>query len=269
MVFDADPTATLNQMRYSIPSRPSVLDLDFDGFADVVYIGDLGGQLWRWDISELGEDTSAPSDGLMDNWPVGLLFRSDPATLTAGGLHYHSIFFPPVATYLNGDLVLAFGSGERTDLTYVGDTADDDNNRFWTVWDRVPLGVAPDDPNSGWLTIGEGNSVIGGAVRGLNDVTLLATDPVPDDDGYFIKVPDGEKFITNHAVFGGVLITLSYLPDVLSTDICTVTGSTNVWLFNLEDGGGLLDQAAAAGNAQRHVTIGPGVPTDPQISIRG
>ena len=44
------------------------------------------------------------------------------------------------------ELVLAFGSGERTNPTYEGDPADDDNNRFWVVWDRVPLGIEPTDP---------------------------------------------------------------------------------------------------------------------------
>ncbi|MGI9644724.1 MAG: pilus assembly protein, partial [Ilumatobacteraceae bacterium] len=42
------------EMVYALPSSPAVLDLDQDGFADVVYIGDLGGQLWKWDISAVG-----------------------------------------------------------------------------------------------------------------------------------------------------------------------------------------------------------------------
>jgi len=270
VVYDADPTETLNQMRFSIPSSPAVLDLDFDGFADVVYVGDLGGQMWRWDISAVGEDT-ALSDGIMDNWLVGLLFKSDPATLGAGGTHHHSIFFPPVATYLNGELVLAFGSGERTNLGYIGNAADDDNNRFWVVWDRTPLGLDPEDPLTGWVTIGEGHTLVGSVIRGLNDVSNLATDPDPFDDGYFIKAPDGEKFITNHVLFAGILITLSYDPggDVDDGDPCTnaSAGASNIWVFNLGNAGGLLDSAAAAGNDQRNLYIGPGVPSDPRITI--
>jgi type IV pilus assembly protein PilY1 len=266
VLFDPDPSEVLNQMRFSIPSTPAVLDLNFDGFSDVVYVGDLGGQMWRWDISKVGED-DALGDGIMDNWPVGLFFKSDPATLGAGGLHYHSIFFPPVATYLNGELVLAFGSGERTDLTYEGDPADDDNNRFWVAWDRVPLGIEPTDPNSGWLTLGEGHVTVDGKTRGLNDVSSLSTDPDPDDDGYFIKLPDGEKFITNHILFAGILFTLSYQPNDPSADPCAATGSTNIWAFTLENAGGLLDETAAAGNAQRSRYLGPGAPTDPRITI--
>jgi type IV pilus assembly protein PilY1 len=267
VLFDPDPSELLNQMRFSLPSTPAVLDLDFDGFTDVVYVGDLGGQVWRWDVSAVGEDQSTPNDGIMDSWPVGLFFKSDPATLAGGGLHYHSIFFPPVATYLNGELVLAFGSGERTDMTYEGNTADDDNNRFWVVWDRVLLGVDPSDPNSGWLTIGEGHATVNGVTHGLNDVTNLATDPAPDDDGYFIKVPDGEKFVTNHILIGGILLTLSYVPDNSSTGQCNPVGLTNIWAFNLENGGGLLDETAAAGNDQRKRYLGPGAPSDPSITI--
>jgi type IV pilus assembly protein PilY1 len=251
VLYDADPAEVTNAMRFSIPSTPAVLDLDFDGYADVVYVGDLGGQMWRWDISEVGDDNTG--DDLMDNWPVGLFFQSDPAPMGAGKFHYHSIFFPPVATYLNGQLVLAFASGERSEPSYQGSPAADDNNRFWVTWDRVRLGVDPTDPNSGWLTLGEGHVTVDGKTRGLNDVSNLATDPEPDDDGYYIVAPDGEKFITNHVLFGGVLLTLSFVPVNSSTDICEKYNTTNIWVFNLDDAGGLIDD--------------PGAPTDPAISI--
>jgi type IV pilus assembly protein PilY1 len=268
-----DPNSSvLSQMRYSIPTTPAVLDLDFDGFADVVYAGDLGGQMWRWDLTEVGDDEDNPNDGVIDNWKAGLFFKSDPAVMSAGGLHYHSIFFPPVATYLNGELVLAFGSGERTDLRYEGtaqgnllEGKDDDNNRFWVVWDRTPLGADPDD--SSWYTVGEGHETVNGQKRGLNEATGLATDNDPDDDGYFIKLPDGEKFITNHILFAGILMTLSYVPNDDAVDICNNVGSTNIWIFNLEDAGALLDAAAGADFSNRRLELGPGIPTDPRITV--
>ena len=51
---------------------------DDDGFADVVYAGDLGGQVWKWDIHDVGEDTDA--DPLVDNWPSGIFFETSPVT---------------------------------------------------------------------------------------------------------------------------------------------------------------------------------------------
>ena len=266
VAFDPDPTTVTNAMRYSIPSTPAVLDLDFDGYADVVYVGDLGGQMWRWDISDVGDDSTG-SDGIMDNWPVGIFLKSDPAAMGGGAFHYHSIFFPPVATYLNGQLVLAFGSGERTDPLYPGNASVDDNNRFWVAGDRVPLGVDPTDPNSGWLTLFEDHATVGGVTRGLNDVSNLASDPDPADDGYYIVAPDGEKFITNHVLFGGVLLTLSFVPDNSNANACERFNTSNIWVFNLEDAGGLIDDTAPPGNDQRKQFLGPGAPTDPQISI--
>ncbi|MFQ5513572.1 MAG: pilus assembly protein [Myxococcota bacterium] len=270
--FDPTPGSIRNAMRYSMPATPAVLDLDFDGFADVIYAVDLGGQVWRWDLSQVGEDQSTPSDGRVDNWPVGLLFQSAPATLASGGQHYHSIFNAPAATYLNGELVLAFASGERTDLEYRGVAVsdplygdDDDNNRLWVVWDRTALGTDPNDPN--WTVIGEGHSVVNGVTRGLNDVTGLTTDPDPSDDGYYLRATVGEKFITDHVIFAGVLITLTYVPDDGSGDVCNAVGTTNIWLLNLEDAGGLLDASAGADLNNRRLTLGPGAPTNPRITV--
>ncbi len=108
---------------------------------------------------------------------------------------------------------------------------------------------------------------MGGATRRLNDVSNLATDPDPDDDGYYIVVPDGEKFITNHVLFGGVLLTLTFVPDNSNANACERFNTSNIWVFKLEDAGGLIDDTAAAGNDQRNKFLGPGAPTDPQISI--
>jgi type IV pilus assembly protein PilY1 len=38
-------------MDYSIPARIRVIDIDGDGFADRMYAGDMGGQVWRFDIT--------------------------------------------------------------------------------------------------------------------------------------------------------------------------------------------------------------------------
>ncbi len=45
----------LAEMNNSIPSRVTVLDTHSDKFADIMYVGDMGGRLWRFDIWN-GED---------------------------------------------------------------------------------------------------------------------------------------------------------------------------------------------------------------------
>jgi type IV pilus assembly protein PilY1 len=253
--------ATFQNMKYAIPSAPAVLDLDFDGFADLVYIGDLGGQVWKWDIHEKGAD--ADSDGLIDNWPGGVFFRK-AATAVPGGLHYHSIFFPPVATYLDDELYLAFASGERTSLGYPGVSTADDNNRIWVARDRHPTGSQAFS-----YIVHEGNVTVGGLLRGLSLVaTSDATDPVSGDDGYYLVVPDGQKFITNHIVFAGLFLTLAYEPDLsVGGDICAKTGKTILFAFELDNARGLLDASISPDGTARTLTLGNGAPTDPKISV--
>ena len=40
----------LSEMNNSIPSRITVVDIDGNKFADRMYVGDMGGRVWRFDI---------------------------------------------------------------------------------------------------------------------------------------------------------------------------------------------------------------------------
>src|SRR2546429_6457262 len=45
------PNLALSRMDHAIPSDIAVLDIDGDSYADRMYVGDMAGQLWRFDIS--------------------------------------------------------------------------------------------------------------------------------------------------------------------------------------------------------------------------
>lgn len=45
-------------MDYSVPSDLRVIDANNDGLADKIYVGDMGGQMWRFDIHN-GEPTES------------------------------------------------------------------------------------------------------------------------------------------------------------------------------------------------------------------
>ncbi|HTO55446.1 MAG TPA: PilC/PilY family type IV pilus protein [Myxococcota bacterium] len=283
-------TGTFANMKYAMPAEPAVLDLDNDGFADVVYIGDTGGQMWKWDISAVGVLTGGVVPTTV--WPAGIIFQAPVATVASGVKHYHSIFEGAAAAdvmMMGQDvLTLSFASGERADLGFVGapDPADpnnpmglyDDNNRFWVIQDKTPTGSGA-FPST--LPIYE-TAVTGH--QSLTDITNTSQDNDPNDSGYFFKVPDGEKFITNHIIFGGVVLTLDYLPDIAgsgASNDCALGGTTFEYSWTLANGVGVLTGSNGSGGSggsgggsggsgatpTRSQPLGNGAPTNPRITI--
>ena len=78
----------------SIPSQPAVLDIDGNGYADRLYAGDLGGNIWRFDIGST----------LTSSWSGTKLFSS------SGG---RKILYKPAVTLEPGYELLFFGTGDR------------------------------------------------------------------------------------------------------------------------------------------------------------
>ena len=238
-------------MTFSIPSAPAVLDLDFDGFADVVYVGDLGGQIWKWDIHTVGENLDA--DPQMDNWPAGVFFRTDPVMLTNGDDHHRSFFYPPVASFHGGKLILAFSTGERHDLGYEGDGAVMEQNRFYVAEDLTPFGAG-----AFAATLGDGD---------LTDVTALDTDTVPGDSGYRFTLAESEKFVTEITVFAGFVIVGSHTP-VAGADLCTaVSGQSFIHIFNLATSKGFFPDPADPPSEDRRTYVGGVFPTNPVVTV--
>ena len=69
-------------MTYSIPTDIASVDTDGDGKIDRLYVGDMGGQMWRFNIKD-----SNPS-----NWSGKIIFKSNPGK---DGTTGRKIFYPP------------------------------------------------------------------------------------------------------------------------------------------------------------------------------
>ncbi len=272
----APSTDPFKKMNYAVAAEPTVLDMNSDGFADLVYIGDLGGQLWKWDISRVG----VPTSGVVPTsiWPAQVYFEAPVVTVAAGRSHYMSIFQGAAAALSKGVLTLSFASGERADLGYMGDPNPgdpnnpmglyDDNNRFWVVKDRTPTGTGAFP-----TTIPIHETLVTGKDK-LTDITSTLFDNDPNDAGYFFKVPEGQKFMTDHLIFGGVVITLAYLPDLTGTGAsgsCALGGTTFEYAWKLDNGTGVLTANGAppstSNPAIRTKSLGNGAPTNPRITI--
>jgi hypothetical protein len=256
---------------YTIASTPSVLDLDADGYADVIYVGDLGGNMWKWVLNPIGEDRV--NDGstvrTQPSWKF-MKFFSAPTATVSGETYYKNIFQPPAAAFVNGKLYLAFGTGERSAIGFLGVTdcaplsgscttssaSRQENNRYYVITDPDPLASAATTPAAVTET-------------DLTDISVVGT-AVTSTRGYFFRTVDGEKFVTTSAIFAGKVISASFTPSTLKAgdpgfDPCTQRGSGKLYKFNLTTGVG--DFKDASNNESRFTSIGTGLPTDPKISI--
>jgi type IV pilus assembly protein PilY1 len=239
---------------YAIVSTPAVFDLDADGFADAIYVGDLGGNVWKWVIHPVGDDRVNDGSGLrtQPSWPFKRFFDA-PEVAISGDDHYQNFYFPPAGAMVGAKLWLAFGAGERRNLGYEGEASKDENNRYYVVSDLDPFEVAA----TPLATVTEANLVDATASPGGISVPA-------DKRGYYVKAADGEKFVTRTEIFGGYVITASFHP-VDTGDPCTSRGDATAYIFDLLTGEGYYTDAD--GNPARGVDIGAGLPTDPKTSI--
>jgi len=253
--YDASASDAQASMNYAIPSTAGVLDLDFDGFADLLYVGDLGGQVFKWVFKGLGEDrvndSSASGDFSQPSWPFKLFFQAPITVVTPTTSYYKSFFTPPQAVFVGRRLHLGFGSGERMNIGFEGLSGEDENNRFYAMNDLDPqeYSVSP------YPTLTESD---------LTEISGPSSCENISGRGFFIKVADGEKFVTNAEIFQHYIFAGSFTPDDTG-DPCTSKGSGDLYAFRIDCGQALFFNSL--GEPIVSVDLGAGMPTDPQISV--
>lgn len=86
-------------MKYSLPSDIRVIDINFDGFADQLYVGDMGGQIWRFDINNLDSSAALVDGGVIADFSADndlakarkFFYEPDVALISQEGKKYLSI----------------------------------------------------------------------------------------------------------------------------------------------------------------------------------
>lgn len=127
----ADPGILVGGVGGNGLSTPMPFDSDGNGLVDVIYAGDLKGNLWKFDVS-----SSTPA-----LWKVAL----EPTSLGLGGLlsgdtplfaagSQKPIISPPVVSlHPQGGLLVMFGTGKYLET---GDTTNTDAQTIYAVWDH-------------------------------------------------------------------------------------------------------------------------------------
>lgn len=186
-------------MLYSIPSAVLAVDKSNDGYVDKLYVGDLGGNLWR---------VAAPNgkDNLIDNWIVRKFFASNPG---ADGSSGRKLFYPPEIGLERTYDILLFGTGDR------------DNPRSTTAVNRL-YGVRDYNQETGFATITE--STAGMVDRTAVPYSSTLTSPIC---GWYIRLTNsGEKMLATPLLFNKYMLATSFVPN---NGICSVGGDARLY----------------------------------------
>lgn len=219
-------------MNYSIPSDPSVIDLNGDGFVDQIYIGDMGGQVWRFDV-----DNNA---SFVSNLVTGGVIADLAGTEQADNRRF---FNQPDISIIrkNGvqTLVVAIGSGYRAHpLNQVID------DRFYVIQQKNYLDgqlanygledagsySAADEDDLYNITankIGQGNA----------SEKLIAQQALDQAAGWYLELAEsGEKTLSSSITVNGQVIFTTYSPSE-NADVCApVIGGGNLYILSILDG---------------------------------
>jgi len=235
---------THNKMHFAIPSTVTTLDSNRNGITDRVYVGDLGGQVWRVDIPE---DRADDDYHRKNTWQVSLLADLSDASDNTDVRFFHAPDI--IQTKDSGGTAydaVVVASGDRANPLESTDT----NYLFMikdkSIYSGAPSSTALDDAQ-------------------LTDVTHCASPcaGLTFTDGWKMKMEGtGEKGLSSPLVSNGMVFFTSYIPYAQGGSNCEPReGSGKLYIMNLSDG------AEPFGNA-RSIDIGPGIPASP-IALSG
>ncbi len=185
-------------------SSPTVIDSDFDGDADFVYAGDLNGDMWRFDLTGVGNPVTAAAVGAYK------LYDGSPAQpITAA---------PDVSTHPDGGFLVFFGTGRAFS------TADLANSTAQAIYGIHDQGTALSSPTLVTQTLTFGS--YGGVTPSLS-IRTSTSNPVnyASADGWKVALPAGERLLGHLQVRGDRV-------QLMSTNI-TITPYEN-WLMQLD-----------------------------------
>ena len=243
-------------MTYSIPSDIATLDVDGNGKIDRLYVGDMGGRVWRFDI----QDTN-PS-----NWTGKIVFKSNDDGATT---NLRKIFYPPDVTLEVGYEMVLFGTGDRehpNDKTIV--------NRLYAVKDKN----LTDTPSNRAYIEGDLYDATEDLLQAGNATQKTAAlTALNAAKGWLIQLlpsTSGEKSLASPVVFYGVAYFTTFAPSSDApppgTDPCYVgEGTARLYELGYKTATAAfnLDGNSVYGASDRSQVIGTAIPSGVIITV--
>jgi len=238
-------------MNYSFPSTVLVIDENDNGFVDKVYVGDLGGQMWRFaSFTDSGGNSLAfPNcNENIHSWKGQVFFKTD-------NNNSRKFFYPPSVTLEKGYDMVFLGTGDRENAC-----CNNQNNACnFTGPDII---AAVKETHSLTTIIGKTD---------LADITDLTATPLdlPADRGWYMRLVDdsgnavGEKVLAEGTVFYKTFYITTFTPN---NDPDVPGGDSKLYALSYLTGSAVLDLNNDS-NLERMLNIGRGIPSKPVTLI--
>lgn len=254
---------SLPTMQYSIPARVAVIDRQGDGLADHLYVGDMGGQLFRFDIYH-----GASGSDLVKGARI--------ADLAGASTNDNRRFYnaPDVAEYNDGSgnyYAIVIGSGYRAHPlnTTVAD-------RFYMLKDSGPFTLNETYQYSLPTSALNENALYDVSAHLVNNIDAttqaIALSELANSDGWLLPLSTaGEKVLASPIVLDYQVFFTTYIPAESSVGACTPPeGTSRAYLVSLSAGSAVTDinqdgtvDANDRGTEIRQTGIAP----DPRILV--
>lgn len=265
---DAAADLRLTDMKYSIPARVKPLDVNGDGYMDRMYVGDMGGQLWRFDIDNNSNTASTVSvtGGRIADFAVDNSVQDT-----------RRFYYPP-------DVALIVAEGQAPFLSIVAASGYrahpldvNVHDRFYMMRDydiySTPSSYDTLTESDLYDTtsnlIGEGTSAqITSELASLNSA-----------EGWYINLNEldgswlGEKSLAEPLILNGTAIITTYFPASagLTSNSCTPNDGTGaIYFVKVSDGTPTFDLSGddVKTRADRRVYLDRGgIPPTPSVII--
>lgn len=260
-----DPDLVLSDMTNSIPSDLTILDTNDDGYADRIYVGDMRGQVWRFDINN-------------DNGASDFVTGAVIARLGGSGPSNNRRFYyqPDVSLsttrkYLN----ISIGSGYRS---HPLDTAIHD--AFYIIRDKDIYGPPVNGGGTvTYSTITESDlydatdNIIG---TGTEAQIAAARTALASKQGLMIWMKTGnsfvgEKVLAKSLTVQGYTIFSTYTPVAAASGACTPSqGVGRAYFISTEDGTSVYDfdmNGTVNTEDRSNNLVRGGIPPEPTLMI--
>jgi Tfp pilus tip-associated adhesin PilY1 len=225
----------------SMVADPAAIDVDVDGYLDLLYVGTTAGFIYKVDISDPAplETVTLPKTSAIPNLAANVtttrIVDTDTAVVsnstwdpvpifdTIG----RPIFYAPVAFYVTSQnrFALAFGTGNRENLW---DFAGQDG-RFYMIIDdnfgptELSSGIIPLDENDYQKVTPDGSPTPG--------ADFVLAPAAGKQRGWFMALEDDERVITQAFGLAGVVIFSSYQPAITQNGpVCARGGNSRIFV---------------------------------------